>query len=216
MDNSANSILESKTTYITTIETKLNTELGYRYWKSYINTAFWSQISMPINLTITILTALTTAHAASNTILSDSVYLQISLVTLIITTLNTFFKPYQQMTISTEVMKKWFDLGCNYESIFYSDNNDMEDMDRRINSYENLMKNITDLNRCQTPDSQNFISDFIFLCLVSNPYFLKHKTDWLALDCSLRKISLHEISHIKENENENTHDIENQHYTIEE
>ena len=37
----------------------LNKNIGTYWWKKYITTAFWKNISTPINLSITILTALT-------------------------------------------------------------------------------------------------------------------------------------------------------------
>jgi len=197
MDNHTNHNLEYKLRYMHSLETKINTVLGYRYWKSYVNSAFWSQVSMPINLTITILTALTTAQAASPSIFSNETYIKISIGTLMLTTLNTFFKPYDQMTQSISIMKKWFDLGCSFENIFYSDNKGISNIENRISSYEVLMKTITDLNRSETPYSQNFVSDLIFIILMSNTLCLKNKTDWLALDCSLRETSIDEISDIE-------------------
>ena len=46
--------------HVKNLEVELNKNIGRYWWKSYINTAFWNNISTPISLIITIITALTT------------------------------------------------------------------------------------------------------------------------------------------------------------
>ena len=48
---------------------KLNYDIGYFWWKQYVYCAFWNNISTPINLLITILTALTTGQSATNSLI---------------------------------------------------------------------------------------------------------------------------------------------------
>jgi len=67
---------------------KLDKEIGYNYWKKYVASAFWSQISTPINLTITFLTAITTAQSQSGSLLPQSIYSHIAIASLVITTLK--------------------------------------------------------------------------------------------------------------------------------
>jgi hypothetical protein len=44
------------------LENKLNGELGDMWWNKYVGGAFWTNISTPINLAITILSAVTAGH----------------------------------------------------------------------------------------------------------------------------------------------------------
>ena len=69
---------------------KLDKEIGYNYWKRYIASVFWSQISTPINLAITILTAITTAQIQTNDFVSPSASSNLAVISLILATLNTF------------------------------------------------------------------------------------------------------------------------------
>ena len=59
------------------LEIELNKNIGRYWWKSYINAAFWNNISMPISLIITIITALITAQTATNNLLSEEVMKEI-------------------------------------------------------------------------------------------------------------------------------------------
>ena len=76
------------------IKKKLNTDLGFYYWKYYIAGAFWSNIATPINLSITILSAIVSAQANTENLISTNLYKDLSIALLLLSTLNTFiFKP---------------------------------------------------------------------------------------------------------------------------
>jgi len=62
-----------------TIENKLDKEIGFYYWKRYIASAFWSNISTPINLSITLLTAITTGQATTEQLLPQNIYVNLSM-----------------------------------------------------------------------------------------------------------------------------------------
>lgn len=47
--------------FINFLENKLNVDIGFYYWKRYVAGSFWAQLATPINLAITLMTALTTA-----------------------------------------------------------------------------------------------------------------------------------------------------------
>ena len=83
--------LESTTLKISNLEDKLNTTIGRQWWKKYISAAFWSNIATPINLAITLFTTLTTGQAATDSLLSQDNFFKLSVATLIISTINTFF-----------------------------------------------------------------------------------------------------------------------------
>ena len=71
------------------LEARLNKDLGFSWWKKYIAAAFWSNISTPVNLAITILTALTTGQATTSNLLSQRTYVNISIATLLLSVINT-------------------------------------------------------------------------------------------------------------------------------
>ena len=53
------------------IKEKLDKDIGFYFWKYYIAGAFWSNIATPINLCITIMSALVSAQANSDDLISN-------------------------------------------------------------------------------------------------------------------------------------------------
>jgi hypothetical protein len=178
---------QHKIQYMTEIETKIDNEIGYRFWKKYVNAAFWSYISLPINLSITMLTALSTGQATTNNLLPQTLYINISLATLVISVLNTYFRPYVQMNQNVEYMNKWSVLGYQFEEIYYSEKNIPEHIEMRIDRYEHLLKEINNLKKTEILETQNFLTDSIHLALRSCYCCLKNKNSWLALDETLKE-----------------------------
>jgi hypothetical protein len=172
---------ESSKEYIDFLEDKLNEDLGWFYWKKYVAAAFWAQISMPINLVITILTAVTTAQATSPDLIPESAYRAISIATLIITVLNTFFRPYDKMTKNLELVKAWNEVGMKFEKLFYEDLDNeyekQEDVDAAITKYKGLQDEINRLRAKESPDTMNFLTDFIHIAVMYS--CLRKKKTWL-------------------------------------
>lgn len=172
--------------YMKEVEMKLNNEIGYRFWKRYINAAFWSYVSMPINLSITMMTALSTGQATTNNLLPKELYVNISLATLVMSVLNTYFRPYIQMTKNMELMNKWNEMGCQFEAIIYSENKYLEHIEQRLEKYDELMKEVNDLKKTETLDTQNFLTDTIYFGIRSVGWGLKGRDSWLSLDESYK------------------------------
>jgi hypothetical protein len=175
--------------YITFLENKLDQDIGFYYWKRYIAAAFWAQISTPINLVITLLTALTTAQATASDILPHSIYSQISIVSLVITTLNTFFRPHVQLNANNELMKKWVELGIEFENLYYDDLEDpkenTKELDKRIKRYKNLQDKINDQRKSEGPGTINFTTDFIHLICMAT--CISQYKRWLDHDKKILK-----------------------------
>ena len=176
-----------KSQYMKEIETKLNNEIGYRFWKRYVNSAFWSYLSMPINLSITMLTALSTGQATTDNLLPKSIYVNVALATLVLSVLNTYFRPYVQMTNNVELMNRWNDLGCEFESIIYSEKKKIDHIEHRLVRYEELMEKVNDLKKQEVLETQNFLTDSIYLGIRSVNWCLKDRDSWLSLDESYKK-----------------------------
>ena len=86
-----NAIFIDKQVYLKFWKTRSMGILGSIFGKNILQLLFWAQISMPMNLTITILTALTTAQATSPDLLPESTFFKISVATLLLTVLKYFF-----------------------------------------------------------------------------------------------------------------------------
>lgn len=163
---------------MTLLESRLNKELGFLWWKKYIAAAFWSNISTPVNLSITVLTALTTGQATTNNLLSPTMYVNISIGALIISSINTFFRPHDQSTQMIKVMNKYKEFGSIFEEIYYTDNNDLGDYKRRFDAYTKLQMDMnTYKNQDSSPETQNFVSDLIHV--IARIIFLKRREGWL-------------------------------------
>lgn len=161
------------------LEDRINKLLGLSWWKKYIAAAFWGNVSMPVNLSITILTALTTAQATTENLLPHNLYVGASLLTLILTTLNTFFRPHSQMQENIKIMSKWQDLGIQFEKIYYTDKVTHDDMKRRISAYKQLQLEMNQYTNQQSPEAQNFFTDLIYVMF--RAICLRHREYWL--DC---------------------------------
>jgi hypothetical protein len=164
--------------YIVFIENKINKDIGFYYWKKYIAAAFWSQISMPINLIITILTAVNTFQATSTDLIPHRIYINISIATLFITVLNTFFRPHEQMTQNNNMVKKWNDIGIEFEELYYNNKTfDKTAINETITNYNNLLVKLNDLKQSEGPDTTNFLTDLIHILVIR--FYLKKNQNWL-------------------------------------
>ena len=86
---------------------KINKDLGYYWWKRYIYSAFWSNISTPINLSIVVLTALTTGQSATDNLISKELSTILGSVTLFVSIFNSYFKPHEQLMLNQDILQKW-------------------------------------------------------------------------------------------------------------
>ncbi len=163
------------------LQRKLNGELGDVWWNLYVGGAFWSNISTPINLAITLLSAVTAGQATTSNMLSQSAFFKISKATLIISTLNTFFRPHTQLMGIMDSMKSINELGFRFESTYYSECNGEADYLRRYSEYKQILMDLNKFQQSQSPDQQNFCTDFIYW-LFKNYSCLKKSYKWLDLD----------------------------------
>jgi hypothetical protein len=180
-----------------TLEKRINRDIGFHFWNKYVSSAFWSNISLPINLSITMLTALSTGQATTENLLPRNIYVNISIATLIVSTLNTYFRPHVQMGKNIEMMNKWNALGCEFEDIYYSEKQSIHRIDECIEKYEKLLIKINDLKKTENLETQNFITDILFLILRSGQCCLRNRRSWLPAD-EAAKIKNNILLHITE------------------
>jgi hypothetical protein len=164
-----------------TLQGKLNSVLATNWWQKYISAAFWNNISTPLNLCIMLLTTLTTGQATTSNLLSNSNFISISVASLILSVINTFFRPHTQMNDNLEIMRKWQHLGSMFERIYYSKNNSKEDFERRYKAYATLQKDIHNLQNSPTPTSQNFLTDILYY-LINKLLKKRQRHLWINLE----------------------------------
>lgn len=139
---------------------KMNKDLGYYWWKRYIYTAFWNNVSTPINLSIIILTALTTGQSATQNLISKELSTILGAVTLFVSIFNSYFKPYEQLTQNQGVLKQWTTLGQEFEKIYYNRVYTLHERKVRLNELEQLFSKVSKSRR---DDDNNFCIDFLFI-----------------------------------------------------
>jgi hypothetical protein len=192
------------------LKKKIDKEIGYNYWKKYVTSVFWSQISTPINLTITMLTAITTAQIQSNNLLSESVSSQFAIVSLILATLNTFFRPHTQYATNTEFLSKWTILGLKFENEYYNnriEGKTLPDYKKRLESLQSIQKEVNDLRQTEGTNTINFLTDFIFL--ISLKSCLRNKKNWLDRDKAVEDaVAEKTIKNIDKNKKKNNNNSE--------
>lgn len=155
------------------IKKKLDTDLGFYYWKYYIAGAFWSNVATPINLCITILSALVSGQANTDNLLSPSLYKNLSIALLFLSTLNTFLRPHIQMNENVQMKKKYDSLGSIFEQVHFSSKSDAE----KLVEYDKIAQELNSFRISESPVSQNYLTDLIHI--ICRQTCLKHNNMWL-------------------------------------
>ena len=163
----------------------INKDTGYYWWKRYIYAGFWSVSSNPINLCITIFTAITTGQSATGSLFGESVTTSISIATLILSVINTFFKPPEQLRLNQSLKDKWADLGIEYEEVHYMISHSINDKKRKI---ENIQKLYTKVVNLKKNDDTNYFIDLIFL--VARFLCIRKEIKWLPEASSVYRSSI--------------------------
>jgi hypothetical protein len=162
---------------------KLDKEIGYHYWKRHVASVFWSQVSTPINLTITMLTAITTAQLQTNSFISSDIGSYLAIVSLILTTLNTFFRPHTQYATNTEFLAKWRNLGVKFEDEYYNnmiEGRALKDYRGRFERLQVIQKEVNELRQADVTNNVNILTDLILY--ISLLTCLRNKKKWLDRD----------------------------------
>ena len=141
---------------------KINQDIGFYWWKRYIYSAFWSNISTPINLAIVVFTAITTGQTATKNLVSEEVSTLLGSTVLFVSIFNTFFRPNEQLAQNQKIMQDWADIGEQFDEIYYDRVYTKEEKIVRLNNLEKLFKSMSSLKR--TNDSNYFI-DLIYMCI---------------------------------------------------
>lgn len=167
---------------------KMNKDVGFFWWKRYIYSAFWQNISTPINLSIVILTAFTTGQSATSNLISANTTTILGVVTLFLSIFNSFFKPYEQLSTNQKHLHDWAGLGEELDEIFYDKVYTIDEKLARLKKIEKLFKKVSNLKRT---DENNFFIDLLYLiirrtCIGGNIRW-NHITDKKEIICNNNK-----------------------------
>ncbi len=143
---------------------KLNKDIGFYWWKRYVAAAFWANISTPFNLAITLITAMTTGQAATHDMLSRTATLNLSVSALIISTINTFFRPHDQMNEHLNQMNDWAKFGSKFDTIYYKPDDTLLQLREKIIECYALWNKINTYRVTQSYKN-TFLTDLIHLVL---------------------------------------------------
>lgn len=168
------SIIPAKVDAVHLLEQKLDSDIGWQYWKKYVAAAFWAQISMPMNLVITLLTALTTAQANAPDLLPESLYKSLTYVSLLLTVLNTFFRPHEKLTTNVKLLKEWTAQGIAYEKVVMSETNlilknrgpsclSQQQIETLQADFQKVRDEVNAQRQKEGPEMINFVTDLLHI-----------------------------------------------------
>ena len=144
------------------LEDKLDRVLGFYYWRTYWATSMWANLSTPLNLTITIFTALMASHSSSSSsFISNELNTTINLVTFLLSIINSYFSPQKELNETNDYLGKWLDCGNDFEAAVYSEIKNEE----KIIKYQDILKNANEIRKIQYISKRNFVTDFIHLII---------------------------------------------------
>ena len=141
---------------------KINNDIGYYWWKRYIYSAFWSNISTPLNLAIVVLTTLTTGQSATESLITKEIATILGSVTLFISIFNSYFKPYEQLTQNQCILLDWTKLGEEFDEIYYDRVYTPVEKLGRLKNLEKLFKKVSALKRS---NDNNYCIDLLYICV---------------------------------------------------
>ena len=143
------------------LENKLDKMLGFYYWRTYWATSLWANLSTPINLCITIFTALMTVHSSGGTssFISDELNMKINVCTFFVSILNTFFTPQKRFTELNDYLVNWSNFGFRFEKAIFK-TSAKED---KIKEYLDILEECNKLHTDQFSKHRSFITDFLHL-----------------------------------------------------
>ena len=171
----------------------LSYRIGFNYNRTWHCASFWTNVSTPINLSLTLLTALLAADASSTGTLIDShQYMILSFTTMILTTINSYFKPHIKSTDVNDTLTKWIEQGHKLETLEFAD----IELKQKYESYVELLKESNVLIKTQASKDRNFLTDWFHAVMIW--YRGDEKEKWgLALRKPIEVVKKEEPSDIE-------------------
>ena len=127
------------------LDDRLNLDIGTEYWRYFVACSFWSTVSTPVNMMITILSALVSSQAnTGGALLSAQANARLSLALLVLSAANTFARPHAQLQESHRLMARWNALGIELESTVFDATLSAREKEQRLTA---LAANVIALKR---------------------------------------------------------------------
>ena len=135
----------------------LNTWIGFYYNQTYYCGWFWTNVATPISLALTILTAINAAQSSTKTFIPDEIYTILSFTTMILTTLNSYFRPNVRSIDANARLVKWIGFGHQLEHLSFDV---MPEGKAKFEKYQSLLKEMDGFVCIQAAQERNFITDW--------------------------------------------------------
>lgn len=157
---------------------KLSSKIGFYWWKRYVAGAVWANIESPLSLCLTLTSTVISAQASTSSFMSQSNYVALTFVSVLLSTINTYYRPLTQVSKNCDLLKKWYVLGNDLEKIVYAQCETESDLKARIAELNALLQRTNEEVSSQSPENQNFLLDLIHLLVRRT--CLGDKEPWLS------------------------------------
>lgn len=160
------------------IETKLNKSLFIAWNRKYIGYLFWNNIGTPINLFITILTAISASSGSGASFITERQNTILQFTVLIISAINTFFRPYVKSNEHIKFIQEIQKFGTEFDSIYYTPKASAvtEDYITFKQKYQELFIRFNKYQSEKSLEHKNLFVDIIY-CLMVNTLMRKNESD---------------------------------------
>jgi len=135
----------------------LNIWIGFYYNQTYYCGWFWTNVATPISLALTILTAINAAQSSTKTFIPDEIYTILSFTTMILTTLNSYFRPNVRSIDANGRLVKWIGFGHQLEQLTFDV---LPEGKEKFEKYQTLLKDMDGFVCIQAAQERNFITDW--------------------------------------------------------
>ena len=159
------------------LEATLNVEIGFSFWKRYVAGAVWSNMSTPINFALTLMTAVMTGQATTTNLISESSFSMLSVATLVLSTINTFFRPHIQAQNNMDNMKVWAVLGNEFQELYHHRCFTLDQLQEKEKGLNKVLEKVYKQRSAEPPTFQNFVTDLVFL--ICRRTCMKNKQYWI-------------------------------------
>ena len=139
------------------IHNYLNIWIGFYYNQTYYCGWFWSNLATPINLSLTIFTAMMAAQSSTQAFIPENIYTIISFTTMILTTLNSYFRPSVRSIDANTRLVKWIGFGHRLEYLSFDV---LEEGKTKFEKYQKLLVDMDEFVCIQASQERNFITDW--------------------------------------------------------
>lgn len=157
---------------------KLSRKIGFYWWRRYVAGAFWSNLESPLNLTLTLISTVISAQASTSSFMEQQHYVIMTFVSVILSTINTFYRPLSQVSRNVELLKSWYELGNELEKIYFAPRLTDDELRQRNDELHSLLIRVNQEIASQSPANQNFFTDFLHV--VARSTCIRSSEPWLS------------------------------------